>query len=151
MFNCACMDDSLANEHFLIKQRVVVSFEGNINFNTVVTADSYLEIYRNVQHIAENHDMYQRKVFGNLTFVIDKICLVTNDEEEIDVLDTLNTFILYTEPIKLSDIPLLYEKKCSDIKEIKITYFHEMDYKFVDIDFQSNKDEDIDFLNTLLV
>lgn len=149
--NCVCLDDSMANEQFLIKQRVVVSFEGNINFNTVVLADSYRDIYRIIKHITENHHMYERKTLGNLNYVVDKFCLVTRDDEEIDVLDTLNTFIMYTDPIKLLDIPLLHDKKSEDIKELKITYFHEMDYKFVDIDFESNKDQDIDFLNTLLV
>ena len=149
--NCVCLNESMTNEQFLIKQRVVILFEGNVNFNTVILADSYRGIHQIVKQISENPRAYERKIFGNLMYVIDKIFMVTNDDEEIDVLDTLNTFIVYTEPIKLSDVPLLYDKKCEDIKEIKITYFHEMDYKFVDIDFESNQDKDIDFLNTLLV
>jgi hypothetical protein len=150
MMNYVCINDNMNNENFLIKQSVVVMFEGNINFNTVVLADSYHDIYRIMKHIMDNHHMYERKTFGNLNHIIDKICLVTNDGEEIDVLDTLNTFILYTEPIKLSNIPLLHDIKHEDIKDIKITYFNKMDYKLIEIDFQLNKDQNIDFLNTLI-
>lgn len=125
------------NVTFPDKNRVIVSFSGNRNFNTILLINSYLEINDIINNIALDINTYSRKKFDNINNFIDKIYIITNNNEEIDITNIFDLFIEYKEKLLLSDIALFYDK--IDIKNIKITYYNNMEYQEILIDYELYK------------
>jgi hypothetical protein len=140
-------NDKIQNDAFSTEQRVLVSYLGTKNFNTVVMASSYTEINKKIIHIIENAQSYPKKKFGDFTKFIDKIYLLTNYNTEIDVTNTLNIIIQHKEEIKISDLPLLHKEKSKNIKSIKILHYNDMVLKEIVLDFNNNMNKSVDSLN----
>lgn len=140
----------LSQDSFGKTHRVLISYEGEKNFCTVLSAESYVEIDETVKHILQNYDTYPRKQFGDFSNMIDKIHLITHCGKEIEIFDTMNLFIQYTEPIIIRDVVYLHEKTLTDIKSMKIVYYKDMELLEATFDFHKIKNEHIDTINKLL-
>jgi len=139
-----------SKEPFNDKHRVLVLYEGEKNFCVVSTVQSYTDIDKITDNILKNYNMYSRKKVDDHAHMIDKIYLLTNNNEEIEVVDIIDMFIQYSEPIKMYDIVHVYDKKCQDINLIKIIYYKDMECCEKIFDFQKLKNENIDVINGLL-
>jgi hypothetical protein len=76
---------------------------------------------------------------------------VTNNNNEIDITNTLNVIIQHEEVIKISDLPLLHKEKSSNIKSIKIFHYNDIVLKEIILNFSENMNKNVDSLNEWII
>lgn len=132
--------------------RVVILYTGDRVLTTVLVVTSYMEIEHIVNDIVANKTVFPKKIFADFPIVIDYIHLLTYENKEIDVTNTLLTCIEYKDiKIKFSDISIIHKKHIFEIDKIKIKYFNQLTLK-EDItlnNFEQLKDYNIDLIHKL--
>lgn len=139
-----------SKDMFDTKHRVLVLYQKEKNFSTVLIAESYTQINEIVNDMLKNYNSYKRIQLDDSNVMIQRLVLLTKDNEEIDVTDMINMFIKYTEPITICDLSHLCGKKSESIKHMKFEYYKEMEPFEKIFDFQQIKDKDIEFINLML-
>lgn len=164
MFN----SKNISSEEFPKSKKVIVSYIDEKEFNVSFDVSSYIEVKNKIKNIAKNFDNYSKKIKTVFPNFIENIYFVTKktsnsninpyeksqnnnlivDEKEIK--NILDECIDYEScEITFYDIALLSNEDPNLIDKIKVIYVKNFKKLEREISFDENKNERIEFINSI--
>jgi hypothetical protein len=131
-------------EPFDNKNKVIIWYQGEKNFCTLLKTESYTSIDKSIKDILTNYSNFPKKSFDKDNVMIDKVFFVTIDDQEIEFFELMTLFIEYDDIITIGDIVYLFDKDHSHINFIKISYYEDFELKMKEIDFHEIKNDNIE-------